>query len=162
MFQTVRGNKGFVFVEVIISIALISVVFTTLLGIGFAAMGVSASLQKAAQANELAKEELEAVRSFRDATTWASDGIGSLAAATDIYFTVTNNQWQSNAGTETTGIFTRKIVFEKVSRDPTTKLIESNYNSSNDDPNTRKAVVTVTWEGKTTQVITYLTNWQKQ
>lgn len=148
--------------EVIISIALISVVFTTLLGIGFAAMGISASLQKASQANELAKEELEAVRSFRDGTTWASDGIGSLTVATDTYFIIINSQWQANVGTETTGIFTRKIVFEKSSRDPATKLIESSYNSSHDDPNTRKAVVTVTWEGKTTQVVTYLTNWQKQ
>lgn len=158
-----RSNSfGFVFIEIIISIALISIVFITLLGIGALVLNVSASVQKETQADSLIKEEFEAVRNFRDGTTWAANGLGTASTGSgNPYHLVNNaNKWTLVAGPETVGKFTRKVVFDKVSRDPTTQNIEYTYNQSHDDANTRKATVTITWTGRTLQDISYFTNWK--
>jgi len=70
------------------------------------------------------------------------------------------NKWNLIQGTEIVGIFTRKIIFDKVSRDPSTQNIENTYNSFNNDANTRKVTVTVIWPEKTVNLITYFTNWK--
>lgn len=164
------NQQGFIFLEVLVAISIISVVFIVLLGIIFLALNLSTSLQKVAQADFLAKEEIEAVRSFRDATAWVTTGLGSFGSnygnSYPYYFTVDTSinppKWKINSGTETIGIFARSIVFNKVSRDLTTNNIESPYNASHDDPDTKQLIVTVTYEGKTYQLVTYLTNWQKK
>ncbi len=163
MLQTSRGNKGFIFLEILIATALISVAFVTLLSLGFLSLNISPSIKKATQADSLAKEEVEATRSFRDGTTWSTNGLGTvLTGSSSPYFLVlNNNQWALQQGTETVGIFTRKVVFDKVSRDPVTNNIESTYNASHDDPDTRQITVTISWEDKIYQVVSYLTNWQK-
>ena len=158
-------NKGFIFLEILICVSLVGIVFLMLLSIGVQSMVASRSIKKAAEVDSLIKEELEAVRSFRDGTQWATNGLGVVAtgsanpryAALD---TLNPPKWILQSGTETVGAFTRNMVFDKVSRNPTTQNIESTYNAANDDPDTRKVTVTVTYEGKTYQVITYLTNWQ--
>ena len=141
-------------------------VFLVLLGIGVQSLSVSSSLRQVAQIDSLLKEEMEAVRGFRDGTTWQTNGLGTLATGSaNPYYAVLNTGtnpaiWTLQTGTETIGEFTRNVVFDKVSRDPSTKNIESIYNASNDDPDTRKITATATWGSKTYQVVTYLTNWQ--
>src|SRR5260221_9584326 len=82
--QKEKNKNGFIFLEIIIAIALVSIVFVTLLGVGFSLLNISASLKQASQADALAKEEMEAVRVFRDATasTWSTTGVGSYPTAT--------------------------------------------------------------------------------
>ncbi len=164
--QSNRKNPGFIFLEILIAIGLISIVFVLMLGIGFQSVNISTGLQRASGADSFIKEQMEAVRSFRDGTTWQTNGLGSLATgqAYPYYMAVDENsnpkKWVLNQGTQTSGIFTKKIVFEKVSRNPANLDIESIYNASRDDPNTKKATVTVTWDNNASQVSAYFTNWK--
>ena len=166
--KILNQKRGFVFLEILVSVALISVVFITLLGIGALALNTSFDIQKRTQVDSLVKEEIEAVRAFMDstATTWGTNGLGSVNTGSGSpYYLVLDSstppKWTLQAGTETIGVFTRKVIFDKVSRNPTTKEIESTYNAANDDPDTRKVTVNVVWKGTTYQVVTYFTNWQK-
>ncbi len=70
-------------------------------------------------------------------------------------------KWTLHTGTETAGIFVRKIVFDRVSRDPATQNIESVYNGAHNDPDTTQATITILWLNKSSQVVAYFTNWQK-
>jgi len=164
MFQVLTSNKnsGFVFLEILIAIALFSIVFMTLLSTGLSVINISASMQKQIKADSLAREELEAARSFRDGTTWATNGLGTANTGSSNPYYLSNNSgsWTLVSGTETPDIFTRKVIFDKVSRD-SSQNIESVYNVSHDDPDTRKITVTITWPGKTMQVVSYLTNWKQ-
>ncbi len=161
-------KTGFIFLEILIAIAIISIVFTVLLGIGFSAINILSSIKKQTQADFLAKEELEALRSYRDGTTWASNGLGIVDSG-DInpYYLVLDNgatpKWTLQLGQETVGIFTRYVVFDWVSRNPpVTGYIEDTYHDANRDDQTVKVKVTVSWLGKVSQVFAYLTNWQNK
>lgn len=155
-----RG-AGFIFLEVVIAIALISIVFITLLGMGFSSLNISASLQQQNQADALAKEEIEAVRAFRDATatTWDTTGIGSYSTGVAYHALASGNpsSWSLVAGSETIDSFTRQAVFDRVNRDAAGNIVSS----GTDDPDTRKVTVQVAFGSKTHQLVTYLTNWQK-
>lgn len=161
------NQRGFVFLEILMAVALISIVFIMLLGIGFSTITLATSLQQTTLADSLIKEELEAIRSFREGTTWATDGLQTVATGSvspyylSLDTSVTPPKWQLNSGTQTVGAFTRKIIFDTVSRDPSTQNIESIYNASHDDPDTRKITVIVTAGSKTWQVVSYLTNWNQ-
>lgn len=164
---TIRNSEsGFIFLEILIAVALVSLVFVMLLGIGFSSVNISTAIRKTSQADALIREELEAVRSLRDGTTWATNGLGVLAtgSANPYYVSLDSSvnppKWKLNAGTETVGEFARKVVFDKVSRDPAAQNIESTYNASHEDVNSRKVTVIVTRGSKTYQVVTYLTNWK--
>lgn len=158
-----RGNNsGFTFIEILIAIALIGIVFTTLLGVGFLVLNVSSSIKKQTQADSLIKSEFEALRNFRDGTQWAINGLGTVNTGSgNPYYLVNNSgEWELVFGTETSGIFARQIVFDEVSRDPSTKNIETVYNPSNRDIDTKKITITVTWPNRTMQTVSYFTNWK--
>ncbi len=161
-----KDNKGSILLEAFIAIIIIGIAFGVLLDISRLSVTISSSIQKTDQANFLLKEAMEAARSFRDGTTWSTNGLGTVNTgnANPYYFllntNVTPNRWDLTAGTETSGNFTRKIIFDKVSRDPTTNNIENTYNALHDDPNTKKVTVTVSWPGKSMNLITYFTNWK--
>lgn len=156
-----RDNKGFIFVEILVAVAFIGVVFVTLLGIGFSVLNVSASIKKEVQANFLAKEEIEALRNFRDGTQWASNGLGVVNTGVgNPYYLVDNSgAWALVGGAETIGIFARNVFIDRASREPGTQNIESTYNSYNDDSDTRKITAVVNWPGHTLQIVSFLTNW---
>jgi len=159
---------GFIFVEILIAITLIGIVFITLISIFFIIFSISKSIKDKTQVDFLIKEQLEAVRNFRDETEWNNDGLGSLEYGNfnPYYFSLDNlvnpPKWKINSGIQTVDVFTIKVIFDNVSRDLITKYIEDVYNQSHDDPNTKKVTVNVIWSGKTYQVVTYLTNWQNK
>lgn len=160
--SNLKHNSGFIFLEIIIAASLISIVFITLLGIGFSSLNVSASLQQESQADALAREEIEALRAFRDFTksSWETTGIGSYSTGVAYYLVVSGGNpasWSIVPGSETVGIFTRQVVFDRVSRDANGNIAPS----GTDDPDSRKVTVNVSWNDRTYQIITYLTNWQK-
>jgi len=155
------NNSGFIFLEILIAVALVSIVFVTLLGIGALVLNVSSSIQKQTQADSLVKEEFEAIRNFRDGTTWATDGLGIVNTGSNNPYYLANNadKWALVPGTETLGIFTRKVVFDKVSRNASFE-IQDTYDPLYDNPDTRKVTVTVSWADKTLQAVSYFTNWK--
>lgn len=157
-----ESGSGFIFLEIIIAIAVITIAFVALLGVVFSVLNVSGSVQKVTQADSLIKEEFEAIRAFRDGTQWSVNGLGTVSTGgTNFYHLIdSSNTWALVSGIETSGVFTRKVLFDKVSRDPTTFNIESTYNSSHDDADTRKITVTVSWANKSLQDVSYLTNWK--
>lgn len=157
------GKKGISIIELLIVIAIIAIALTSLLGIASFSLRVSTLIKETTQANTLAQETIEAVRNFRDGTIWDTDGLVTLTTGVAYYSKKsadTPPKWTLIQGEETINGFTRKIVFEKVSRDPTTGDIEDIYNSDNDDSNTRKAIVTVSWKDKKIEIVTYFTNWK--
>jgi prepilin-type N-terminal cleavage/methylation domain-containing protein len=158
-----KYNKGFSIIEVLIAVSIITIAFINFLGIVSFSLKSGSFVKDVNQANFLAQEELEAVRSLKNNTTWDTDGLGSLAVATDYYPSLTaaaTPSWSMVLGTEQLGNFSRKIVFYKVSRDPSTFYVESTYNSANDDPNTIKAVATIYFGSKSIELTSYFTNWQ--
>jgi len=149
--------------EILIAVALIGIVFITLLGIGFTSVKISTAIQKETQADSLIKEEFEALRSFRDSSDWATNGLGvvSTGSGNPYYMfldTSTNPaHWSAANGTETIGIFTRKIVFDQVYRDFNGDIAPSGTL----DSDTIKATITVSWLDRSYQTVAYFTNWQK-
>ena len=158
-----ESSAGFIFLEVIIAVALVSIVFVTLLGIGFLSLNISALLQQESQADSLVKEELEAIRAFRDETvdSWDTTGLGSLDTGVAYHLAKSGDPlaWSVETGSETIGIFTRQVVFDSVLRDSNNNIVES---GGTDDPDTKKVTVTVAWLAgaatTTTQMSTYITN----
>ncbi len=156
-------SKGVFIIEVLIAVAIITIALVSLLSLAAFSLKISSLLEKTIQANNLAQEAIEAVRSFRDGTDWDVDGLANFGTG-DYHLeldTVSDPaEWTLSLGTETINNFTRKIVFEKVSRNSSTNNIEDPYNPGNDDPDTRKIIVNVSWEDKEVEIITYLTNWK--
>jgi len=157
-------DKGFSIIEILISVFIIVIVFINFLGIIAFSLKSANFIKKTNEANFLAQEGIETVRSFRDATDWDIDGLGTLSTDVDYCPSLTiaaPPAWTMVLGAENIDIFNRKIVFQKVSRDPITNGIEPVYNAFNDDPDTRKTVVTVSFGSKLVELTTYFTNWQE-
>ena len=157
-------NKGISIIEILIVIALIIIALTCLLDLVTYSLKISTSIKETFIANNLAQEAMEAVRNFRDGTDWGKDGLGTSTSGISYYPKVDNStlppKWTLILGEEIIKGYIRKVIFEKVSRDDDDD-IEEIYNSNNDDPNTRKVIVTVSWEDKEVKLVTYLTNWKQ-
>jgi len=152
-------------VEILLVVAILSIALTALLSVGAYSIQISSLLKKTELANNLAQETIEVVRSFRGGTTWATNGLGVITTGSSHphYPALSGSPqaWTLPEGTQSINGFTRKIVFDRVSRDLVTSNIESVYNATHDDPDTRKATVTVSWENKKVEIIFYLTNWKQ-
>jgi hypothetical protein len=160
------NNKGILIVEILIIISIVATALVTFLGIAALSLKISGSIKETTQACAFSQELIEVARSFRDGTVWAANGLGVLNTGSSypyypqLDFTSNPPKWIMSSGVETINGFDRKIIIDKVSRDLSTKNIESVYNSSRDDVNTRKITATVSWKGKEVEIITYLTNWK--
>ena len=158
------NKKGASIIEILIVIAIIVIALTSLLGVATFSLRISTLMRETNQANNLSQEVMEAVRNFRDGTSWDVDGFGKLATSTDYYPQATGSpsKWQLVQGTENIDGFTRKVVFEDVMRDSNSNIVESGgtYN-----PNTKKVIVTVSWKERgreqKLEIFTYLTNWKQ-
>ncbi|MFH1308493.1 MAG: prepilin-type N-terminal cleavage/methylation domain-containing protein [Patescibacteria group bacterium] len=169
MLKTLIGNKkinkGISIVEILVAITIISIVFIALFGVATFYLKVSFLTKKTVQASRLIEESIEVVKNFRDGTDWDTNGIGILDTGdSNPYYPELDNgtnppHWILTEGVETINNFTREIVFENVSRDLANN-IEDVYDISRDDPNTKKLIVTVSWDDKDIEVITYITNWR--
>jgi len=165
-----KMDKGISIIEILLVIIILGISLLALLGVGAYSLQVSSSLKKIETAKNLAQEAVEAVRSFRSGTTWTTDGLGVIKIGDDNpYYPkldsgVNPPKWTLLAGTQTINGFIRKIIFNNVSRDPTTNNIESVYNPSHNDPDTKMAQVTVSWGSgakNKVETIIYLTNWKQ-
>jgi len=67
MPQTLNGNKaGFSIIEMLIAIAILAMALTALLGMASFSLGIQGLVRQTTQADNLAQEAMEAVRSIRD------------------------------------------------------------------------------------------------
>lgn len=153
--------------EILIAIGIITIALISLLGVTAFSLQISTLTKETAQAEILARGAVEAIRSFREATDWGVNGLGVLNTGENNPYKpqldngVNPPKWDLVLGQETINNFTRKIVFQRVSRDPATGNIESVYNPANDDSDTRKAAASTSWKNKKIEIITYFTNWKQ-
>lgn len=165
---TIQNNKkGISIVEILVIIAIIGIALVSLLGVATFSLKVSTLIKETTQANSLAQETIEAVRNFRDGTNWNTDGLGTLITEISYYpkvdTTTVPSKWTIIQGEETIDGYTRKVVFESVSRDANDNIVET---GGTNDPDTKKVTVTVSWTPpshhpeKKVEIVTYLTNWK--
>ena len=159
-----KNSAGFTTIEIVVVIAIIITTFTVILGFFVLDARIVERSQMRLKAISFAEEAIEAVRNFRDNTTWASVGIGILIVGVDYHPVISGTEWDIILGNEIINGFTRTVIFNRVSRDIDDN-IEDSYNPVNDDPNTRKVTVTVSWtdrQGSASEdLTTYITNWRE-
>jgi len=159
----INKKQGFTIIEIIIAIVIIVSVFGMILSFFSLDIRNSERNRTRLQAILLAQEAMEAVRNFRDNTTWSGNGPGTLISGTSYHPVVASSGWGIISGSENTEIFTRNIVFYNVSRGINDN-IESAYSPANNDPDTKKIIVTVSWSDRyglaSESLTSYITNWR--
>ncbi|MDO8474155.1 MAG: hypothetical protein Q7S62_01215 [bacterium] len=173
MFLSPSGsNKGISIIELLVGAGILTLSLSALLGFLAFTLTTSSFLKQQAEATALAEEALEAVRSFRDGTSWnvddpqnQYDGLGQVQTGVPYHLGLSLDvppRWQLLREAETIGIFARTIVFENVQRDVNSNIVAS---GGVQDPDTRKVTVTVSWTARTKAhevvVVSYLTNWKQ-
>jgi len=158
------NKKGFTIVEIIVVIAIIVSAFIAILSFFAFDSRVSDRGRMRLRATSLIEGATEAVRNFRDNNDWTIDGIGSLIVEVNYHPVMASKSWDILSGSEVIDGFTRSVVFSNVSRDGNDN-IEQSYNPFNNDPDTKKIKITVSWtdrNGLTSESLeTYLTNWKR-
>ena len=143
-----------------------AVILTTLvavLGIVNLSLRVSAEKKSALQAELLAREALEAVRSFRDNTDWSVDGLGTLTDEQSYRLVQIGSplQWSLALGESIENGFTLSIVFSAAQRDGQANIVES---GGSIDPATKKVTALISWqeqvESRQLTLVNFLTDWQ--
>ncbi len=154
-------KKGSLIIEIIITIYVLGLVLVYFLGLTDFTLRNNTLAKSQNIAANLAQEALEAVRNFRDGTTWGTNGIGKLTTDNPvgtIYHPVKTGGWQMVVGQETISVnnisFQRKVVFYPVNR-LNDNIVEQD---GTNDPDTIKVIVTILWADQQIMVVDYLTN----
>src|SRR3989344_2084557 len=132
-------NKGFMMVEVLVAISIITVSILAAMSVAQKSVHLSRQSFHATQAAFLLEEGAEVVRILRN-NAWSN--ISSLTPDTNYYPTFSSGNWNLSPTPNTVGIFTRVVTVSNVNRDNTTKDISS---SGTDDPATKLVTVSVSW-----------------
>lgn len=141
-------SKGALLLELLVAISILAIV----LSIGSEAVYVSMQSGKVSSESDvavgLASEGLEQSRAVLD-EKWQN--IYLLTKGSQYHFVQSGTKWATSTGSEVIPLnntsYTRYIIVNDVSRDPSTRLIDTTYNSVHDDPNTQQVVATVSWQG---------------
>jgi hypothetical protein len=156
--REVAQNRGVGLVEVIIGIAVVTASLSALTGafMFYAARGLDAG--ETIQAAYLLEEGIEAARYLRD-----SDFVAFSALDPDTTYYIATTTAGYEATTTPTMLpsgFTRTLQIESVyRRDTDDDLVEATDPAAKTlDPNTRRAVVVISWQGNSASSTTYLTN----
>jgi type II secretory pathway pseudopilin PulG len=158
-------QKGSLLFEMLIVISLVAI----LISVGANAVFLSMRSNKASgerdTANGLASIALESVRSIAE-ENWLNI-YGLTKSGQRYYPSEVDGKWVLIEGDEIINIndisYTRYLTIDNVSRDPTTKDIESEYILGNDDPSTQKATVVVNWsQGSPVVVSEYFYRWRNK
>lgn len=140
-------KRGFSLVEVLIACAIISASTFALVSASTQGLQLSREALRQTQANFLAEEGAEAVKSIRD-DSWAN--ISSLIVDTNYYLTfdTNTNKWSlvtTNPG-PIDSLFTRTIILRAVNRDANDDIAASGTL----DPNTKKIDINISWTSSNT------------
>jgi len=160
MFPCFKNIKGQSLLEVIVAVAVFALVGATMVSMvvgGFTAMTQGGDQT---EAEALAQEGIEAVKSIRD-RAWNEAKYNQSGVST------LTGEWTylGEGTTETIGQYTRTIAFSDVCRDALDDI--TTCPGTYTDVNIKKVTVTVSWEtsvGATNSVqkIAYVSNWDSQ
>ncbi len=140
------SNQGFLTVEVLIAISIITISILASMTVAQKSIYVSRQSLHFSQANFLLEEGAEAVRILRD-NAWTN--ISSLTLETYYYPLFSNGTWSLSTTPNTVGIFTRKMTISSVKRDDTSKDISD---TGTVDTGTKLVTITVSWSESGTTV----------
>lgn len=131
-----KKSQGQFLVEILIAIAVTSLVLPALFSGFISSRGGQAQTSQRAQAIALVKEAEEVIRSVRekDWATFATNGV--------FHPTVSGNSWTFTNGTETINGFTRSLTISDVYRDSNGNIVTTGGTL---DPSTKKIDISVTW-----------------
>jgi hypothetical protein len=159
-----KKTTGVSVIEILIVVLIITLCLLGLVALANFSLLASQSYKNTTIAESLARGEIEAIRNFRDGTTWDANGLGTVLLDTVYHLGKTADnppKWQLISGQEDSGIFSRKVIFSSVLRDSNDNIVMS---GGTIDPGTKKAVVTVSWQerARSHQIVltAYFTNWQ--
>lgn len=142
-------------IELMVVVAILAVTLTSILGMANFSLGIQGLARQTAQADNIAKESMEAVRNIRDNNGWNQIITGVYGLANSA------GGWSFSGNQNTINNFTRQVVVSDVRRDASSNIVESGGSL---DPDTKKITVTVSWSEKNRphklELITYLTNWK--
>lgn len=156
------GRQGFTIIEILIVISVFAAIFVTVLGFFALDSRLFDRNKMRLKALSLAEEGIEVVRFARNNQSWVSTlAVFNLGSA--YHPIISGSSWNVVSGSENINEFNRSIIFSAVSRDVNDN-IENVYNPANNDSNTRKVVVVVSWvdrgEELSESLSVYLTNWK--
>lgn len=159
------SQKGSLLIEILVAITVIGIIA------GIAAQAIVASLDSNAvagargQQSDLLAEMMQGISASSDGS-W--NNLYSLAAdGSHYHVAIANGKWVITSGDDTVSVvprtFIRYFTVTNVSRDPTTRAIESTYNTSHDDPSTRLVqAYVVSSTTNTLSVNEYFFRWRNQ
>jgi hypothetical protein len=166
------NNKGISIVELLVGASILTMSLSALLGFLSFAVSAASFVKQQTQAIKHGQGALEALKNFRDGTSWnvddpqnQYDGLGKVQTGVSYRMGLSldvPSRWQLLLGTETMGLFARTIVFENVQRDVNSNIVSA---GGVNDPSTKKVTVTVSWQAKTKSqevvIVSYFTNWRQ-
>lgn len=158
MKKSLQQQKGIGLIEIIVSLAVIMIVFVSFLELAKYTMKIQEYNQTKIETINLAAGTIEAVRSNRN-ENW--DNFAALLTGIKYYPVISGNKWTLT--TTDPGLinqtYSRWIILETVYRDGNDDISASGI----EDNQTRKITAVVEWidrgETKQTTLTTYLTNW---
>ncbi len=150
------GNTkaGFGLIEIIVVTAVVTVALFGFLQTSILSVQLLRREKENLEAVMLAQEGIEAIRSVRD-ESWTNN-IAPLSNGASYYPVVQNSKWILATSSQgfINGKYTRYVVFEEVLRNAQDRIAPS----GTPDPDTKKVTARVGWDGKTTELVTYITN----
>ncbi|OGH58927.1 MAG: hypothetical protein A2725_04235 [Candidatus Magasanikbacteria bacterium RIFCSPHIGHO2_01_FULL_33_34] len=154
------NKQGQSILEVILAMAIFSLIAAAMVVMVTGSFTALNQGGEHTEAEALAQEAIEAIRSIRD-------GAWNELVYTTSSISISGNEWifDGEGLTQTIGKYTRTISFVDVCRDVSDNITDCP--GSYTDVQTKKVVVTVTWNTSQNvenivQQITYLTNWDSQ
>ena len=160
-----KKNGGALLLELLIVISLLAIILYFGANATFLSMRGNKTSGENGVATSLATETLEAVRSIIEEDY---QNIYGLTKSTQHYYaTQSAGKWITATGDETVvlnGItYTRYFTVGNVSRDDSTRNIQTTYSSTYDDPSTQKITVNVSWSGGVPIVMSeYFFRWKNK
>lgn len=134
-----KKNYGFMMVEVMIVVSIITVTVLAAMTVAQKSIYVSRQALHTSQASFLLEEGAEVVRILRD-NAWTN--ISDLTVANSYYPVFSGGNWSLSSTLSTVGIFTRAVTIANVGRDGTTGDIGG---GGSNDPGTKLITITVSW-----------------
>lgn len=139
MKKKLKNNQGFLLLEVIIVISIISISVWAIMSVAQKSIQLSQRSLHANQATFLLEEGAEAIRIIRD-SAWSN--IASLNMDTDYYLSFSGNTWTLTSNPETIGNFGRRVRFSNVNRDALTGSIDPTGSA---DAGTKLVSIYIDW-----------------
>ena len=164
-FKKNNKSRGSLLFELLIVISLLAVILSVGANAVFLSLRSNKTSGERDVASGLASETLEAVRSTVE-ENWQN--IYSLTKSTGHYYPLQSvNKWTLTSGDQVVTLnniaYTRYITVDNVSRDYTTRNIQSSYSGADDDPSTQKVTVKISWAGgNSITLVEYFFRWKNK